>query len=241
MVVLHKKLKIGMINDKASANISIEKIYWQFFWKWIMFWGILKQLLTFAAFGCSNSTQLKKVHDREYISFYWLPADEKHQLKRVVTATYQKKSILEYLYSRYLYYRFVLKEIWMYGILWVYTLFVVTCFGVEGRNFKFTKRLLNDTITSCPYSSCPYARFVFSIKTSYKVYLKTNSEIWYRLCKFDPAETKSRIFISQKTSWQLKVSTQFIKHFFFKLYVNMKVKKPKSVPNSILIHFEKTA
>ena len=122
--------------------ICIEKIYWQFFWKWIMFWRILKQLLTFAAFGCNNSTQLEKVRDREDISFYWLSVDEKHQLKRIVRRTLSKEVNIRVLIFQMLILQICFERIWMYGILWVYTLFVVTCFGVEGRSFKFTKKTI---------------------------------------------------------------------------------------------------
>ena len=49
--------------------------------------------------------------------------------------------------------------------------------------------------------------------------------------------------ISQKTSWPLKISTVFIKHFCFKLYLDdiMKVNNQKSIPNLILVYCEITA
>ena len=46
--------------------------------------------------------------------------------------------------------------------------------------------------------------------------------------------------LSENTSLQLEVSTEFIKHQI--LYANiMKINKPKSMPDSILIHCEITA
>ena len=58
--------------------------------------------------------------------------------------------------------------------------------------------------------------FYILFKTSYKVYFKKILKTDAILINIEPAELQSTISTSENTSWQLKVSPIFIKHFCFK-------------------------
>ena len=100
-------------------------------------------------------------------------------------------------------------------------------------------RSINYTIFFCPYSFSINDCFIFSFKTSCKVYLKNKfwdlmpcPDVWH--CT---GETKSKTAVSDKPSCPLKVNTKFI-HYFLKTLC--KYHESKQIKVNVRFDFHKS-